>query len=373
MARRTPRSRLRLLARGAVSGALAVSLASCTGTTGTPDGDPSSSSATPGGGLRPGGTADRPRALDAGTDLLTWSAVPGPVEATVTRNSDWTLRVDEAGDSWTLDGPEGELGSSASARERISDALLDTEYAAVVFQDTQESRPSRAVVTELATGQQFTIDGDGDLPTTTGGSWALGQGQLAHATVIDGAYCLATVELGTRTSLPGWCAPARHGFNGVHLTPSGLSLMSFDDARPSCRTVSRVVGQELTAFPDVSACIGWEGLLLDDGAVWSVVPKAKQIENARVFARVGSDHYDLGAGTSGSLTWCAGSAYFVRDPQRDGDPARLLRWHPVRGLDVVYESPGGQAFLSAPRCGGDMVSVTALAEGGDEQVSAPVR
>ena len=62
----------------------------------------------------------------------------------------------------------------------------------------------------------------------------------------------------------------------------------------------------------------------------------------------------------------------MRDPQRDGSAAALMRWRPAdRGLDVVYESPrGGEAFLSAPRCGGDTITVTAFAQSGDEQVSA---
>jgi hypothetical protein len=71
--------------------------------------------------------------------------------------------------------------------------------------------------------------------------------------------------------------------------------------------------------------------------------------------------------------WCGGASYFVRDPQREGDPAALMRWSTDDGLTVAYESPGGQAFLSEPRCGGDTLTVTALAEEGDEQVSASLR
>ena len=134
-----------------------------------------------------------------------------------------------------------------------------------------------------------------------------------------------------------------------------------------------VSGTSAEPWPDVTTCKGWEGVLLEGGAAWSVIEKEQRIEDAHLFARIGEEHYDLGAGTSGTLIWCAGAAYFVRDPQRDGDPARLLRWDPRHGLDVVYESPGGQAFLTAPRCGGDMLTVTALAESGDEQVSAHLR
>jgi len=40
---------------------------------------------------------------------------------------------------------------------------------------------------------------------------------------------------------------------------------------------------------------------------------------------------------------------------------------------VVYETRGhGPAFLTEPRCGADRITVTAVAESGDEQVSAPV-
>ena len=47
-----------------------------------------------------------------------------------------------------------------------------------------------------------------------------------------------------------------------------------------------------------------------------------------------------------------------------------MRWSAGEGLSIAYQSPPGQAFLSAPRCGGDAITVTAMAESGDEQVSA---
>ena len=104
-----------------------------------------------------------------------------------------------------------------------------------------------------------------------------------------------------------------------------------------------------------------------------MVPKDNQVEDAHFFASIGDGYYDLGPGTSGSLLWCGGAAYFVRDPQRDSDPARLMRWSTDGVLDVVYESPGhGEAFLAEPRCGGDRLTVTALSSAGDEQVTAPL-
>lgn len=366
----------------APAAALLLALTACSGTdekrplarptpSSTPTSSPSQPTATPSAALR-GGTAEEPVVLPPEVQLLDWRPLPGPVGDTVTRSGDWTLTVNEAGTRAELEGP-GSSSGSGSSDERITDAFIDGEYAVVVFQDKQETRPNRAEVTDLATGRGFTVDGSSDVPTTTGGSWALGQGRLLHATVDRRSYCLASVDLATRKSTRGWCAPARHGFNSARITPAGDSLLTFDDSQPACRTVVAVSGTAIEPFPGVPDCKGWDGLLVDGGAVWSVIPKENQVEAAHFYARSADGYYDLGPGTSGSLTWCADAAYFVRDPQRDGAPAALMRWSPDDGLAVVYQSPGGQAFLAEPRCGGDTMSVTALAEGGDEQVSATLR
>lgn len=344
-----------------------------TGPAGSPTGastEPSASSS--GGALPAAGTPASPAVVTAGKDPLDWSRVPGPVDDTVTRSGRWTLTVDEAGTKAEIAGPHGSSDPAGSG-QRISDALIDGHWAVVVHQDKAEQRPARAVVTELAIGDRFTLDGSSDLPTVGGGTWALGDGHLLHATVHAGRYCVATVDLATKASVLGWCVPPRHGFNAARITPHGDSVLSFDAGRPSCRTVGHVDGIELRPFPGVPDCKAWEGLLTGDGAVWSVIPKENNVETAHFYARSGDGYYDLGPGTSGSLTWCGDAAWFVRDPQRDGDPAALMRWRSSDGLQAVYESPGGQAFLAAPRCGGDTMTVTALAEGGDEQVSAPVR
>jgi hypothetical protein len=322
-----------------------------------------------------GGTADDPVALEPRTELLDWRPESGPVRASVTRGGGWTLTVRADGNGYSLDGPSTSSGSAGSpgSGTRVSDALLDEHWAVVVHQDKAEQRPSVAEVTELATGKTFRVDGRSDVPTTNGGTWALGEGRLLHATIGPGAtYCVASVDLATRRSTLGWCAPRRHGFNAARITPAGTSLLTFDDAQPSCRTVVALAGSEATPFAGVPECHGWDGLLTDHGAVWSVIPRESRIEDAHFYARSGDGYLDLGPGTAGSLTWCGGAAYFARDPRREGEPATLMRWSSADGLSVAYESPGGQAFLSEPRCGGDTITVTALAEDGDEQVSARV-
>ncbi len=343
-----------------------------TSDTATPTPTPSQTSAQP-SSPPAGGTAEKPAALSAETALLHWQQVPGPVSSTATRAGDWTLTVNKDRTRAELAGPGAGSGIATTPRQRISDTFLDGEYAVVVLQDPQETRPSEARVTDLGSGEQFTIDGSSDVPTVNGGTWALGQGHLLHATLSKGAYCVASVDLASRKSSLGWCAPERHGFNSARITPAGDSLLTFDDGRPACRSVVALSGTEVEPFPGVTKCKAWDGLLVDDGAVWSVVPQERRVEDARLSARVDDAWFDLGPGTSGTLAWCADAAYFVRDPQRDGDPARLMRWNADDGLQTVYESAGGQAFLTAPRCGGDTLTLTAFTESGDEQVSAHVR
>jgi hypothetical protein len=359
--------------RYAAAAALVLAVAGCSDDaeptaepTPSPSGTPSSSDPAP-------TPSETPEPSETSSPELDWQPVPGSVDDAVTRNSAWTLTVTGNGGRWSLDGPDGSTGGGESGW-RVSDTLLDEDWAVVVLQDRTESQPSRAEVTDLATGSSFTIDGRSDVPTTNGGTWALGDGRLMHATVGPGrAYCVASVDLATQESTLSWCVPKRHGFNGGQITPGGASVLSFDSGRPSCRTLMALEGTEATPFEGVEECKAWDGLLTEDGQVWSVIPNERRIEDAHFFATSGDQQTDLGPGTAGSLVWCGGAAWFTRDPQTEGEPAALVRWSPTDGQSVAYESPGGRAFLSEPRCGGDHLTITALAEDGDEQVTARLR
>ena len=83
------------------------------------------------------------------------------------------------------------------------------------------------------------------------------------------------------------------------------------------------------------------------GAVWSAVPDEHRVEAAHAYARVGDAYYDLGPSVSGSLTWCGGSAYFVRDPQRQFVPVqrRLAR---SDTLSEYLEHTGSAVFAVPP-------------------------
>lgn len=333
--------------------------ASSTRTTETPPGGSATSSPTP---------EPEPEA-SPDAEALDWEPVPGPASATVTVGDGWTLTQTRRDarlvgeDRVTVTAPDG---------HRISHALLDEGFAVVVAEDDRAARPDSATVVDLESGDRWQVDGRSDVPTTTGGTWALGEGRLLHATVEDGDYCLATVDLGDRSAEVSWCAPARHGFSDARITPAGTSLLTFDDSRPSCRTVVRVA-DGVVPFTDVPECLGWDGLVLDGAELWSVVPKATRVEEATFHVTADGETEDLGPGTSGSLTWCGEAAYFVRDPQRSVDPARLMAWSPGDGLRVAYETEAtGRAFLGEPRCGGGRLTVSAFTAAGDEQVTAEV-
>jgi hypothetical protein len=303
--------------------------------------------------------------------------VPGPTKDVVTVGDGWTLTVTANGATATLAGPHP-MTLPAGDRSTISDALLDGEHALVVSEDRLAQRPDRATLVDLETGRTSVLDDRSTPPTVVGGTWALGPDSLVHATSGSGhRYCLATVPIADgriRPGTTGWCAAPRHGFSRAAVTAESTTMMTFDAHHPSCRTLDVVEGSRLTPLPGVTPCKGWDSAMLDDTAVWSVVPNSHRIDAAHFYAHTDSGWYDLGPGTSGSLVTCDGSAYFTRDPGSRTDPATLLRWSPVdASLSVVYASNGtGNAFLSPPRCGGTHLTVTSYSPAGDEQVTTSV-
>jgi len=368
--------------RVVAAAAAATLLVSCgSGTSSTGGGSPGPSASAPHtvepsptdtGSTGAGGSPEDPVVLVPGTETLAWRPVPGPTSVLVTVGDGWRLSVPQAAGSARLDGAHPRT-VEAGPHARISTALLDDRHALVVSEDSLARTADVATLVDLATGRATVLDDGSDPPTAVGGTWALGPGTLLHATTGDRRrYCLATVDLSSGTGTTGWCAEPRHGFSRAAVTTAGTTMMTFDDHRPSCRTLVRVTGDQVSPLPGVADCIGWDSLAVDDGAVWSVVPNQRRIEQAHLYAHVGDAWYDLGRGTSGTVVGCAGSAYFVRDPARSTDPARLLRFDPADGsLAVVFASRGhGRAFLTAPRCGGEHLTVTALAAAGDQQVTA---
>jgi hypothetical protein len=334
--------------------------------------EPAEGTAAAASALPEPGTPADPAPVEPVVEPLEWTDVGGVGEETVTAGSAYTVRIPVGGRRAELEGPEGGT-FTAPPGYRWSQGLLDEEHAVLVAQEETETRPAHAVVVDLADGSTRTLDGDTEPATTNGGTWALGQGVVLHATYgPDREYCLAEVDLGTGEGRTTYCAEPGTGFNEARVTPEAVSLLVFDSGTPSCRTVVEVDGTSAQPFPGVPDCTAWEGLLLPDGAAWTVVPRETRIERSVVRARVGDGWYDLGPALSGSLVWCHGAAWFSQDQETETGPARVLRWDGTALTTVLEVGDGGPASVSAPRCGGDGIAVSVLAETGDQQLVAPL-
>jgi hypothetical protein len=307
------------------------------------------------------------------TKLLDWHSLGKPDRDTVVRSPEWTITVPDSGAEARLVGP-GRKGTVAAGQgRRITDAFLDGDHAVIVAQDEQETRPQTITTIELAT---YSLDEVRSPQPGPAGPIAYDDGTLTYAVYRPGGkdYCLATYDVASGKGEQGYCAPPREGFSNATVSPGGVGLMTFDDTRPiSCRTLVDVDGGETTPVPGTPECTGWETLRTGNGAVWSELPNEKRVERGVFYATYDHAVEKLGPGTTGTLTWCGDSAYFVRDAQKDRDKARLLRWTPDSSLEVVYETRGlGDAFLAPPACADGVLTVTAYAEGGDERVWATV-
>ncbi len=231
------------------------------------------------------GRADRPEVLTPTTSLLDWKPVPGPIRRSVTRSvtdaGEWSLSV--TGASAELTGPSGSSGVATSRTPGLRRPARRRRTPSSSCRTRPRSAPRSPGSPTLASGKTTTLDGRSDLPTTNGGTWALDGDTLVHATYAP----RATTAWPRSTSPPatstlGWCAPKRHGFSNAQVTPAGTSMLTFDDSQPACRTVVAVDGTDATPFTGVPDCTGWDGALLDDGAVWSVVPKGTAHRGRRV-------------------------------------------------------------------------------------------
>ena len=364
--------------RYAAGAALALILLASCGTDDEPEGaDPAPTAPSP-TTTSPGASEDTTEpgpgattTADPATNLLDWQSLGEPERNTVIRSPDWTLSVPDSGAEAHLLGPASEETIPAGRGRRITDAFLDGEHAVVVAQDEAEQRSQTITVVELEPFATTTVRSPRPGP---GGPVAYDGGTLTYATYRPGGdFCLATYDVAAGSGEKGYCAPKREGFTNASVSPAGIGLMTFDDTRPvSCRTLVEVDGPQTTSVPGVPECTGWDVLLTGTGAVWSTLPNERRVERGEFFATVDGSVTALGPGTTGTLTWCGDSAYFVRDAQKDRDKARLLRWTPDDELEVVYETRGlGDAFLAPPECADGVLTVSAYAEAGDERVWAP--
>ncbi|WP_067432323.1 hypothetical protein [Nocardioides jensenii] len=315
------------------------------------------------------GTTTAGGPVSATENLLDWKPLDSAAD-TVVSSGEWSLAVPSGATAAILDGP-ARTKVAAGAGRKIVDTFLTDTTAVVVAQDQAETRPQVITVVDLASGKKSTVT---DPPPGPGGPFAVSGATLAYATYKPGGdYCLATFDLGSGSGEKGYCAPRRHGFSNIAVTPAGTAMMTFDAARPvACRTLVDVDGAGVTPVEGVRKCTGWDVAATPTGHIWSTLPHENRVELGDFHASADGTTYDLGQGQTGTLTWCGDSAYFARD---GGGKARasLLRWTPEATLEVVYEAPGeGESFLAAPTCAGTVLTVEAYGEGGDEIVSATV-
>lgn len=363
-------------ARTPIALALLVALAGCS--TDSPDqapgpDQPSTSTSAPTAGSADGGTIDQPTVVEPTPHLLDWNDTGQEGTGYYVRGSEWRGSVSEDRSTANVTASGTDIGIGAGPSRTVSELLMTEDWAVVVRQDTAETDPSEVDVIDLATGKQTALAGP--VPAS-GGSWALTGGDLYYPTYGDDrAYCLATSALADSNGEDGWCAPKNSGFSGLTASEHGVAMMTFDDARPvACRTVNILDGSGVPQPVDgPAACKAWDVAATADGALWSEVPKSRRQEDAHFHASAGGTFFDLGPGTTGTALRCGDSVFFVRDPQSDDEPARLMRWTAAHTLEVAYESASvGNAFLGEPTCGGGVLTVTSYGEQGDEQVWAPV-
>jgi hypothetical protein len=355
-------------------------LPGCTDGSSGPSGEPVSAapqqSADASSSPRPRRAAVTATRLRWRTVVPSWDLTAGTHARPPVAADQWVALPAPTGDRVEFRPTDGSPGApvvhdSPSGR-RVSDVLLDPPWAVVVDQDKLESRPERATVYDLRSGRPRVVNDSRRAPEpATGSAWDLAEGRLAYITPRGSRFCVALTDVDTLRGEPAVCRPPRHGMNQFVLSDTGLSFAGFH-GRPSCAGIVtlRYGGQRPQDLDTGGRCGSWDGALLSDAVVWSRSPDANAIEVSDFFARTDDGAvWDLGRGVTGSLTWCAGHAYFTRNGD-DGGSNRLLRWSSGSGLESVLEVPVRRLSLSAPTCGGDSISVSPL--GNDGRATAMV-
>lgn len=366
-----------LRTRTTLAAGLLLTLAACGGGADEPDPTTSpspDSSETTGDttGESPSGTPTDPSETPITAAPLDWQPTGHAVEDRVVRGAGWTAVATEAEVTFEPTG-DGEPVVVPGVEGRTVDAvLLEGDAAVVSFAAGGETMSGAAVRVDLATATPTEIVTP---EPANGGSWAMHDDSLWYPTRGEGgAYCLATLAVSDGNGEDGWCAPRRTGFSNLTAGEHGVGLITFDDTLPvSCRT-AHVLDQmgEPRLVEGPTTCKAWDVAATSTGVIWSEVPREQRQEVARFSADVDGEVRELGRGTTGTLVPCGGDAFFVRDPARRTDPARLMRWD-GSALSVAYESEStGNAFLGEPECADGIVTLSSFGEAGDEQVWAEV-
>jgi hypothetical protein len=303
---------------------------------------------------------------------LDWQPTGHSVDERVIVGEKWTavatetdVRFESAGDADDVAVPENGSGT-------VNAVLLEGDTAVVSFAYGGETTVGLGYRIDLATGEQTEIVTP---EPANGGDWALIDDSLYYPALDENEKaCLATLAVTDGNGEEGWCPPGRVGIAELEANDSGVAAMLFDYAsRISCRTLTLL---DQTGVPQPvdgpAECSGWDIAATSTGIIWSEIPRAKRQEAAVFHAMVDGAPQELATGTTGTLTSCGDYTFFVSDPVKRTDPARLMRWDGTT-LSVAYESASkGNAFLGKPECVDDILTISSFGEDGDEQVSASV-
>lgn len=254
------------------------------------------------------------------------------------------------------DGDAGEVVHIYHAPEglEVNQVFLDPPTLAVVNADPAEERNEELVVIDIPSGEQRGLAEGAPQPWM--GSWSMGKNSVTYG--VRGPrnrYCMAEVRLDTLDGAVVECAPPRHGTNQVEQSPYGFAFTRFDDSRPAACGTARVrrPGADPVEVVGPSKCSVWETVALEgSGAIWAEVPDKEQIEVAEVLLRTDAGEPEsLGYGTTGSLTWCGKSVWFLRQQE-----SRVMRWSAENGLEEAFRL-AKSAVLSTPVCTGKSISI----------------
>lgn len=316
-------------------------------------------------------TASPPETAPTATPL-DWQATDHSVDERVIVGERWTaiatetdVRFESATGADDVAGPTDEGGT-------VNAVLLEGDTAVVSFAYGGETIVGTGYRIDLTTGEQTEIVTP---EPANGGDWALIDDSLYYPALDENQHaCLATLAVTDGNGEEGWCPPERVGIAELEANEHGVAAMLFDYASDiSCRTLTLL---DQTGVPQPvegpADCSGWDIAATSTGIIWSEVPRPKRQESAVFHVLVDGAAQELGTGTTGTLTSCGGDTFYVSDPLRQTDPARLMRWDGA-ALSVAYESESkGNAFLGTPECADGIITISSYGEDGDEQVSANV-
>lgn len=316
-------------------------------------------------------TASPPETAPTATPL-DWQPTDRSVDERVIVGQRWTAIATET--DVRFEGTTGadEVAGPTDEGGTVNAVLLEGDTAVVSFAYGGETITGTGYRIDLTTGEQTEIVTP---EPANGGDWALIDDSLYYPALDENQdACLATLAVTDGNGEEGWCPPERVGIAELEANEHGVAAMLFDYGSDiSCRTLTLLdqagVPQPVEGPAD---CSGWDIAATSTGIIWSEVPRPKRQESAVFHALVDGNAKELGTGTTGTLTSCGGDTFYVSDPVKQTDPARLMRWDGA-ALSVAYESESrGNAFLGTPECADGIITISSYGEDGDEQVSANV-